>query len=478
MRNLIGLALLLAATAIAHEPPDSMTIVLDGGATVTITPGDSGRFNYSEPPPAVVTPVEPSPVVVVPPVEPAPIDPPEPAPTGQALTDIFEFVGGFRPYTHYTRHGWTNPDHRNSPTHTLAFADGPIAHRNTPDGVHIIMSGHKRGNHLTEFVAPAPVASQSVGDWPIATDVIQPLTDYAGRVSGYGRLKALHVNGDGSLYVGHISWYNASGNHTHGSQVLSDASNIAESTTTPYLDTPGDKSQGMCWVSEIPAELRTRFNANTVWGGAVCRTSITSRHSQGPSAFVGTMPTMDGGDIAYTTMQSYPDGSQMGGQRPDERGSIARWRAGGTHVQGHALKVRGPWPWPEHAPAWTVLSSADYGFLLPDGRYLAFGVLAGVRGGLGYKGPWTEDGPHQYACEYEIHGWCTYERGDYQSVMWASDSAEWGNVEPHLIVPTVTDLPDWLPRVASGSWDSENRTLYLSHLIGGNRIAITVWRLR
>ena len=459
MKKLIALTLLLAGAAVAHEPE-----------SVTITPAGGVTFNYPEPP--------------VEPTEPPVVEPTEPIGPGQTFAEIFEFVGGFRPYAHRTRHGWQTeenprePDHKNSPEHTLAFADGAIAHRHTADGVRIIMSGHNRGNYLTEFVPPNPVKSEIIGDWPIATEVTQALTDYAGRIATYRRVKALHANDDGSLYIGNIKPYDSNGSVTHGSQILSDASDIAGSETTPLLDTPGDQSQGMCWVSEIPAELRARFNADTVWGGAVCRTSITSRHSQGPSAFVGTMPTMDAETIEHVVMQNYPDGSQMGGQRPDERGSIARWRAGGTHVQGHGLTVRGPWPWPGHAPAWTVLSGAEYGFLLPDGRYLAFGVLAGVRGGLGYKGPWTADGPHKFACDYEIHGWCTYERGDYQDVMWTSDSAEWGNVDPHLIVPTVTELPEWLPRVAGGSWDSANGTLYLSHLIGGNRIAITVWRAR
>ena len=409
-----------------------------------------------EPPPVEEPPIEDEPPIEI-------VDDPvedDGTPSVWRFRDHFEFVGGIA----LPKWDWLN------------YSDMAIAVYDRNDGRHAIIPTHRQDNFLLRWKLPEPGGELNKPDsWPEAVTASETI-DWNQRAGDKWIIRGLLVDDKKRLHITRYRAYDAEQKYNSGHGYLSNVDALKTAAHSGWLDSPGPKSTGIGWISRIPDHLQ--LGGSVVYGSGA-GWSIIGRDTMGPSAYVGGLhpvSTVTRQCWPYPQVMGIPDGvpqhsGSLGGMPPFDR-----WMSGGIEPTEHAIKVMGEWPWPGLRPDWSFLSTANYGFVAPDGKYICFGGLNGVRGGIGYKGPYKDETAVElpYAVTYPANGYARHDRSDSRAVSWVFDTADWGAVEPHRMTPICEPQNIGIGRVVtSGDWRPDEGLLYLTH--GGGK-GITVWR--
>ena len=201
-------------------------------------------------------------------------------------------IGGFRtPYGYFKPGEAQSANWKTTPLHTMAYSDGAIAVTCSAAQATATMSGHARGNLLIEFEIPHILpAVQDPENWSRPVRILQGFSEWEGQPSHKFVITGLRHEA-GRLIVGSYFRYDAAAKHRYGTGVLADAADLSTSAFSGWLDTPGQGSTGMGWVSPLPPSWQSLLRGTHVMGGGA-GWSILSRHTMGPSAFTVKLRTL------------------------------------------------------------------------------------------------------------------------------------------------------------------------------------------
>lgn len=357
-----------------------------------------------------------------------------------------EYKGGFRT---------TGRFYQKEKGNSLNYSGGVFTYNAKNHSIFII--GHPEYAAVAEIKIPPLVESSSVGDFNVASQLIQSFTRFHKTkrvdtgIRNHFRVTGLGLVGKG-LMVNYIDWYDAGGKETDTSVFFDDASDLAHSKINgPYQLQGAAHSAG--WISKIPTEWQKSLGGTHI-SGSQPNASIISRRSVGPSAFVITpeesILQQGQGGVPASGLLDFPlanllyDKSAYPGKiYPDD---ILRNDNGKNQL-------------------WTFLSGAGYGFIIPGtSTYMTIGRSGGHKTGVGYKIK-QDDGR---LCG----GYCAVSADDYSSYYWLWDVNELLKVKSGLIKSYdvrpydygefPTPFKDKRAMVSGGAYDQDSGLLYLS----------------
>lgn len=327
---------------------------------------------------------------------------------------------------------------------SLNFAEAVIEQ----SGNSLFVVGHVYDDSIAEFIIPELVDSTSISDLNSTGSPVQNFSSVlnrsqTGNSQSLDQIMGLEIY-KGQLIVNADEYYDAPGDNTHTTLVVSDAGDIAGSTVKGYFKlASGVKSGG--WITEVPPEWQSELNATHLVGNSA-GTSIVSRHSVGPSAHFLN------GDAFLAASTDSPN-------------------IGTSRLLEYSLEN------PLHADlynesrendVWTMTSKAKFGFIVPGTRtYATFGSSSGHVSGLGYK--IVQDNGNLCG------GPCSRVAADQSNFYWFFDMNDLlavrdGLIQPHAVRPYAYgkfDVPfqrgySDLREIGGGTYDAESNTLYLS----------------
>ena len=328
----------------------------------------------------------------------------------------------------------------------------------------VFIEGHPYALAISEFTVPALVNEKSNASLlNTASNVIQTFAPVVARdgVENTGDINWMTgiTKIDGKLFVNGINAYDNPPISQETTIVIDNANDLANSTTQGWLQLDGEaRSAG--WFSPIPLEWQGVLGADYIAGHSGGNTSITSRHSQGPSAY-----TFNKADLLAANLESpivsATERQQFDFQRP----------LNADYVEGNIRPENTSEVTPNSYnlnPLWNQISHAVFGMIVPGtSTYLAVGYNQGMEFGFGYKV--TQDTGRL------CNGPCPFVAADTASYYWLFDVNDWIRVENGEILasdirPYSYGILDtgFLDRqgvtavMGGGSWDASSNTLWLS----------------
>nr|MBX2878398.1 hypothetical protein [Granulosicoccus sp.] len=283
-----------------------------------------------------------------------------------ALASIndFQYAGSFR---------LTNGEYGSS---TLDYSVGALAHNPTNNSLYI--AGRAPDQSVAEYPIVSPGMSSDVASLPESGAPLQNfvnLLSSAPNPQGVDRITGLYWL-DGSLIVNAEKWYDAGGNGTDTTLVVTDANNLAGNVSGYFQMQGAANSAG--YMGPIPEEWQSAFGAShyTGWSSVY---SIISRYSLGPSLWsFDASALVNRGNNANMSVAARAHVNYAYSSTAPERhlspGALD-WAQQGTAG-----------PFPQANPLWNPLSKGRYGFFVPGTRTFAvLGHTEGLQSGIGYK---------------------------------------------------------------------------------------------
>ncbi len=377
---------------------------------------------------------------------------PSPSPLTLPLISMnsFDYQGGFR------ISGSNFGDHDQA---DINFSNGVMTYNSKNNSIFVV--SHPYQSRIGEFAIPELVNSGNIADF---NEVKQSIQDFAAfydtdrvdtGIESRFRITGLE-NYQNKLIVNYVDWYDGHGDETDTSIVFQDSSNLETSKITGPYQLDG-KARGAGWLSEIPMPWQTILGGTHV-SGAHSGTSIISRLSVGPSAFVidpeKSFFSKDNGsvtangllDFAYPKIlrdhTDYPESSTLS-----------------TNDILYNKDLNND--------LWVMISGASYGFIAPNSRtYVTLGKSGGHESGIGYK--IQQEGEEGALCA----GPCPVHVDDQYAYYWLWDVNDLIKVknkelESHEVKPyeygkfAIPDEIDALG-IGGGAFDSVNNMLYVS----------------
>jgi hypothetical protein len=338
----------------------------------------------------------------------------------------------------------------------LAYSPGVFTIDETKNT--LFMETHDYEQGFGEINLPELTLSEDIHDFIQADTVIQPFQDIYGTdrdvtgIGGYFRVTGLYkINNQ--LIVNYMNWYDAPGTETDTTMIFKDASNLKESALIGPFQLEG-KAHAGGWISPIPNEWQAKLGGTHISG--LSQGSIISRLSVGPSAFVWT-PTNEllnasvGGPLQTITALDYSlahilHDTSIYDQHVDGTDNILY-----NCVEGKKNDL------------WTVVSSAAYGFIIPEtSTYMVVGHSGGHESGLGYK--ITQDNGHLCG------GPCSNVASDNYNYYWLYDvndlvSVVEGNIEAWEVRPYDYGIFDTIGNtntLTGAYYDADDDLLYIA----------------
>eukprot|EP01130_Rhizamoeba_saxonica_P009064 TRINITY_DN3681_c0_g2_i2.p1 TRINITY_DN3681_c0_g2~~TRINITY_DN3681_c0_g2_i2.p1 ORF type:complete len:341 (-),score=93.58 TRINITY_DN3681_c0_g2_i2:23-1045(-) len=225
------------------------------------------------------------------------------------------------------------------------------------------------------------------------------------------RVSGLFVQNN-EVIVNAIEYYDAPADNTETTRVIRDKTDLKNSVLSDWYHLEG-RAKASGWVSKVPNEWKTALGGNHIFGYSSGQ-PIIGRLSVGPSAFIVDIEQFNE-DVNKTQISS-------------------------TQVLGYSLtnKIGGDIDLSNSGDdrsnkLWTHLSSAVYGFIIPDtSTYFVIGTNGGFNSGVLYKGTDTSG----RLCG----GYCAADANDYSVYYWLFDvndlvDVKEGTLEPYEVEP-------------------------------------------
>jgi hypothetical protein len=321
----------------------------------------------------------------------------------------------------------------------VAYTQGTFALSSNKKSFFLV--GHSHHQAIGEFLVPELVKSSKLSTLNIA-NVKQPFVTVLGRAVSGNPQKINKITGmkelNGQLIVNGLKYYDAKASVTDTSLIIRDSQNLKGSTVDGYFSLKG-RAHAAGWISQVPAEWQDRLGTKLISGFA-SNYPINSRSSIGPTAFafypLALLESDHKDGLIYS--EKLMGFSLANPLHPDRYNKTKK-----NNI-------------------WTEVSSAIYGFILPNtNKYLVIGNSGGHTSGIGYK--IIQDEGHKCG------GPCSYKRSDNYNHFWTWDVNDFihvreGNKKPHELIPTDFGVfnqlkPDWV--IIGADFDEINDLLYV-----------------
>lgn len=359
------------------------------------------------------------------------------------------------------------------------YGSGTIEYN--PSNHSLFLSGKQQDGAIAEFAIP-----------PLVSDLDLNLLNTATTLQNFKRVFILSPDGNpqnielisgmklynNSLIVNGVEYYDAPADNTHTTLTISDASNISNSSFQGLYSLSG-AAHVAGWISAIPSEWQSSFGASYLSGNS-SRYPIVSRLCVGASAFGIDLNQISGsaqGVVSTDVWMDfdlyqplYADYNYLQNPRYNILSADPAPAVGG-HTAADINAIVGD------NNIWTAVSSAAYGFIVPQSRtYLTIGHSGGHNSGIGYK-PLQTDGN---LCG----GPCPYDADDKYNYYWLYDlndllAVKNGTINPYDVrpyehgefdAPFQTDFysnsSEFHP-IVGGTFDATSDLLYLTLYDGG-----------
>ncbi|MDG1734050.1 MAG: hypothetical protein P8M49_14380 [Thalassotalea sp.] len=331
---------------------------------------------------------------------------------------------------------------------SLVYASGVITYNQPNNSLFII--GKKKHQAIAEFPIPTLGQSKSLTNLPISLSPIQPFVRVLPKGKQLNPQNLNRITGigvvDEGLFLNALKYYDAKGQNTDTSIFLPRLDNLKHKNESPIYALEG-AAHAAGWISEIPQPWSSIFQSKLLVGNA-SNTPIASRHSIGPSAFVvDTSQRIS--TSKYIETKALIDFSLKHKLHED------------TYNEKGDNDV------------WTVISHANYGFIVPNtSTYAVFGSSGGHYSQIGYK--ITQSNGHKCG------GPCAEDPADYYNFYWLFDVNDMvkvfqGKKSPFDILPYEygrLKIPFETSKTANGglnfhrisgaAFDKHSKTLYFS----------------
>lgn len=335
--------------------------------------------------------------------------------------------------------------------YTAAYAQGVIGLGEGGNSVFLV--GQANSHPIAEFSIPELSTTNDIARLPRAS-MIQPFyrlhTRPANRNGTDFITGIAYINGQ--LMVNGNIFYDAAHSQTVTTLVVNDASRLGDSSISGFHNL-SSHAHGSGWITKVPAIWQPLVGGTYITGypGGL---AIFTRMSVGPTAFAFDPLSLDftnmpaGTQIPQTTLLDYGMSNPMG-----VTGTLADFD---DYVYNVDL----------NNDMWTVVASANYGFIVPGTRtYLVLGSNGGMESRIGYKITQTNGN----VCG----GPCAYDPDDYDNYYWAFDmndllAVKEGRMAPHAVMPyaygrlSVPYLKSGFNKILGGDFDAGRGLLYLT----------------
>lgn len=293
-----------------------------------------------------------------------------------------------------------------------------------PENQSLFIAGHAQHNAIAEYPIVAPGMQETVEDLPVTEDPLQPFVrvlDTGENPEGINKITGM-LWLDGALIVNAEQWYDAAGQNSDTSLVISDADDLAGTREGYFELACGARCAG--YMGPIPEDLQGELGASfyTGWSSVY---SIVSRYSVGPSLWTFDPMAMIEGSVSpdpaidATGYMNFPHPDGIISDRALE------WGQQGTDG-----------PFPPADPLWNPLTRGRYGFFVEGTRtFVVVGSTGGLESGIGYKAIQSSGN--------QCGGPCAYDPDDYTNYYWLFDIDE---------ILAASELDDPRP-YAYGEWD-------------------------
>ncbi len=329
---------------------------------------------------------------------------------------------------------------------SLNYSEGPIevdAERDT-----ILLVGHAHHQALSEFAIPGLDPSPVLSNLPMAAAPLQPFVQVlsrapSGNPQSLDRIGGLEILRDASgqrqLLVNAYEYYDAPGDNTHTTMMLTDALDLAASPATGFHTFQGGAGHTSGWVSPIPVAWQSLLGGTHITGQS-SGIPIISRTSVGPSAF-----SFDAADLLGTTVPQPIPTTKLLDFTLAEPLHADLSNSSGTN------------------DLWTHLSRVVYGFVAPRSRtYVTLGYTGGHASGVCYK--CTQNNGNTCG------GYCAPDASDYDLYYWLWDVLDLLDVKDGTTPASAVRPYEYgvLPslhatsQIGGGSFDPASGLLYLS----------------
>ena len=241
------------------------------------------------------------------------------------------------------------------------YANGKIEYNPTNNSIYII--GNANQQAIAEFEIPELVNSLDINELNAASAPLQNFTKILDKTSNpqnINRVTGMKLFGN-QMMVNGLEYYDAAADNTDTTIMIRDVSGINASAVDGYYSMNG-KAHAAGWISQIPVEWQELLGGTYISGNA-SNLPIAGRNSIGPTAFIFD-PTLLLNSFTTKDIPATPliDFSLQHPLHEDQY----------NNDRDNDL--------------WTVISRAQYGFIVPNTRtYVTIGSSGGHEFGIGYK---------------------------------------------------------------------------------------------
>jgi len=319
----------------------------------------------------------------------------------------------------------------------FAFTAGVIALNEKGDS--LFVTGHKQFGGIAEIKIPPLVKSQEIKKLNVAS-MVQPFVKFLRKKHLYNPQKLDTITGmrviDGKLVVNAIEYYDADANNTQTTFVISNASNLKNSTISPFKELEG-AARASGWITPLPQKWQYILNSKYLVGHA-SNYPIFSRLSIGPSLFLFNKNDLNQSVIPTRELLGF---------------SLK------NPLEKDIYNVR-------EKTTWTANSRAVFGFILPDlPIYYTLGTSAGNKYGVGYK--------LKRSAGKSCPGQCPIDPTDIYNYYWTWSlnelfKVDMGEKKSFNIRPSMHGSMEFIdehPSILGADFDYKNNLLYI--LLGG-----------
>ena len=271
----------------------------------------------------------------------------------------------------------------------LAYINGNFAIN--PQSNSVFITGHEYHQAIAEFMILVLKQEKNPAKLNLAENlqVFSPILLNESRLKnsqGLNRISGMEII-EGELFVNAVEYYDAPANNTETTFIIRDIYDLKKSKIDGLFNLEG-KAHSAGWMTKLSGKLRSVFAASYLHGYAG-NIPINSRLSMGPSAFVSYIDSFAGID--------------------EHDGLIPTRKLMDFSI--HKPMIKDLYNKAGNNNIWTEVSSAYYGFIVPNtDYYLVLGTSGGHESGLGYKAKQING--------HQCGGPCAIDPDDYYNFYW------------------------------------------------------------
>lgn len=271
----------------------------------------------------------------------------------------------------------------------LAYINGNFAIN--PQSNSVFITGHEYHQAIAEFMILVLKQEKNPAKLNLAENlqVFSPILLNESRLKnsqGLNRISGMEII-EGELFVNAVEYYDAPANNTETTFIIRDIYDLKKSKIDGLFNLEG-KAHSAGWMTKLSGKWRSVFAASYlhVYAGNI---PINSRLSMGPSAFVSYIDSFAGID--------------------EHDGLIPTRKLMDFSI--HKPMIKDLYNKAGNNNIWTEVSSAYYGFIVPNtDYYLVLGTSGGHESGLGYKAKQING--------HQCGGPCAIDPDDYYNFYW------------------------------------------------------------